>query len=191
MPHDVRVPDLWVCIGQVKHPPVLQERAIMRPALESNALPLSVQKNIADKLYDKRKLAALEIEQLVKSLAQKGEADRITELIDALNQFALSSQVGLLADTPAAPPSHPPICCYTVVQSPQLRPVHLSSPCPPLSLAPHSPMLAKAGCWVWQLPRWGWLLPLRGWSCQECCPKSCRPSSTPSQMQMPVCGTMQ
>ncbi|GAB4814784.1 hypothetical protein N2152v2_001830 [Parachlorella kessleri] len=83
-----------------------------------SALPPTVVKNIGDKLYEKRKAAALEIEQLVKTLRQQGRGDRVMELIDALIQYALSSQsnarkgglLGLaatavgLAAAPAAPP---------------------------------------------------------------------------------------
>lgn len=59
-----------------------------------SALPPSVVRNIADKLYDKRKLAALEIEQLVKREAAAGHTERIMELASALGTYALSSQVG-------------------------------------------------------------------------------------------------
>jgi hypothetical protein len=58
-----------------------------------SALPPTVVKNIADKLYEKRKSAALEIEQLVKTLKQQGKTERILDIIDGLIQYALSSQV--------------------------------------------------------------------------------------------------
>lgn len=57
------------------------------------ALPRSVVQNIADPKYDKRKAAALEIEQLVKREAAAGRAARVQELVAALSAFALSSQV--------------------------------------------------------------------------------------------------
>jgi vacuole morphology and inheritance protein 14 len=46
-------------------------------------------------LYEKRKLAALEVEQLVKQLATQGNTRRIEEVIDLLvSAYATSSQVG-------------------------------------------------------------------------------------------------
>lgn len=54
----------------------------------------AVTKNIADKLYDKRKIAALEVEQLVKRLAGQGNTEAITDLVDLLNaSYSTSSQV--------------------------------------------------------------------------------------------------
>ncbi|PRW60313.1 VAC14-like protein isoform X1 [Chlorella sorokiniana] len=59
----------------------------------ATVLPLSVTRHIADKLYDKRKLAALEVEQLVKQLSASGNVQRISAVIDALvSQYATSSQ---------------------------------------------------------------------------------------------------
>lgn len=55
-------------------------------------LPPSVTKYIADKLYEKRKLAALEVEQLVKQLATAGKADAVSSVIDTLvGSYATSS----------------------------------------------------------------------------------------------------
>ncbi|KAL4443824.1 hypothetical protein ABPG75_011561 [Micractinium tetrahymenae] len=55
-------------------------------------LPLSVTKHIADKLYEKRKLAALEVEQLVKQLATAGRGAAVVDVIDTLvNSYATSS----------------------------------------------------------------------------------------------------
>lgn len=46
-------------------------------------------------LYEKRKLAALEVEQLVKRLSAGGNTERIAQIIDCLvNVYATSSQVG-------------------------------------------------------------------------------------------------
>ena len=54
----------------------------------------AVTKNIADKLYDKRKIAALEVEQLVKRLAQAGHTEAITALVDLITtNYSTSSQV--------------------------------------------------------------------------------------------------
>ncbi|KAL4449453.1 hypothetical protein ABPG77_007097 [Micractinium sp. CCAP 211/92] len=55
-------------------------------------LPPSVTKHIADKLYEKRKLAALEVEQLVKQLATAGKGAAVVDVIDTLvTNFATSS----------------------------------------------------------------------------------------------------
>jgi hypothetical protein len=43
-------------------------------------------------LYEKRKLAALEVEQVVKQLAGAGRTERIDEVISALTSYATSSQ---------------------------------------------------------------------------------------------------
>ncbi|KAL0036125.1 hypothetical protein WJX79_004382 [Trebouxia sp. C0005] len=56
-------------------------------------LPHSVVRGIGDKLYEKRKCAALEVEQLVKSLAAAGNTKRVGQIIDKLiEDFAFSPQ---------------------------------------------------------------------------------------------------
>ncbi|KAL0018783.1 hypothetical protein WJX77_010592 [Trebouxia sp. C0004] len=56
-------------------------------------LPHSVVRAIGDKLYEKRKCAALEVEQLVKSLAAAGNTKRVGQIIDKLiEDFAFSPQ---------------------------------------------------------------------------------------------------
>lgn len=56
-------------------------------------LPNSVVRSIGDKLYEKRKCAALEVEQLVKSLAASGNIKRVGQIIDKLiADFAFSPQ---------------------------------------------------------------------------------------------------
>lgn len=56
-------------------------------------LPYSVVRCIGDKLYEKRKTAALEVEQLVKTLAVAGNTKRVGLIIDRLVQdFAFSPQ---------------------------------------------------------------------------------------------------
>ncbi len=56
-------------------------------------LPHSVVRGIGDKLYEKRKCAALEVEQLVKSLAPAGNTKRVGQIIDKLiEDFAFSPQ---------------------------------------------------------------------------------------------------
>ena len=56
-------------------------------------LPYSVVRQIGDKLYEKRKGAALEVEQIVKNLAAAGNTRRVGQIIDRLVQdFAFSPQ---------------------------------------------------------------------------------------------------
>ena len=54
-------------------------------------LPTSVLRNLYDKLYEKRKAAALEVEQIVKSLAGAGDLHRVHALLSMLvRDYALS-----------------------------------------------------------------------------------------------------
>ncbi|KAG6530772.1 hypothetical protein ZIOFF_004530 [Zingiber officinale] len=56
-------------------------------------IPASVFRNLADKLYEKRKNAALEIEGIIKQLALSGEHDKISAVINLLiSEFAGSPQ---------------------------------------------------------------------------------------------------
>ena len=56
-------------------------------------LPHSVVRGIGDKLYEKRKCAALEVEQLVKSLTAAGNTKRVGQIINKLiEDFAFSPQ---------------------------------------------------------------------------------------------------
>ena len=56
-------------------------------------LPASVLRNIGDKMYEKRKIAALEVEQIMKKLAASGARDKIRILLGKLvNDYALSGQ---------------------------------------------------------------------------------------------------
>ncbi|KAM7484705.1 hypothetical protein LguiA_000714 [Lonicera macranthoides] len=58
-----------------------------------SAIPAFVLRNLSDKLYEKRKNAALEIEGIVKQLALAGDHDKITALIKLLtNEFTYSPQ---------------------------------------------------------------------------------------------------
>ncbi|KAG0456751.1 hypothetical protein HPP92_024539 [Vanilla planifolia] len=58
-----------------------------------SVIPASVFRNLADKLYEKRKNAALEIEGIVKQLAQTGEHDKISAVINLLvTEFTQSPQ---------------------------------------------------------------------------------------------------
>ncbi|KAL3696617.1 hypothetical protein R1sor_010693 [Riccia sorocarpa] len=50
-------------------------------------LPASVYRNISDKLYEKRKNAALEVEGAVKNYAAAGEHDKIAAIIDSLKFY--------------------------------------------------------------------------------------------------------
>ncbi|XP_076885337.1 protein VAC14 homolog [Bidens hawaiensis] len=57
------------------------------------AIPAAVLRNLSDKLYEKRKNAALEVEGIVKQLTAAGDHDKITALIKLLaNEFAYSPQ---------------------------------------------------------------------------------------------------
>lgn len=59
----------------------------------NDPLPATVQRTIGDKLYEKRKSAALEVEQLVKALAVGNQTARIHAIIDRLvNDYASSPQ---------------------------------------------------------------------------------------------------
>ncbi|XP_010271349.1 PREDICTED: protein VAC14 homolog [Nelumbo nucifera] len=75
-----------------------------------SVIPAAVLRNLADKLYEKRKNAALEVEGIVKQLAAAGDHDRITAVINMLiNDFTYSPQanhrkgglIGLAAATVA------------------------------------------------------------------------------------------
>ncbi|PKA55629.1 Protein VAC14 like [Apostasia shenzhenica] len=56
-------------------------------------IPSAVLRNLADKLYEKRKNAALEIEGIVKQLAQAGEHEKITAVVNLLvTDFTYSPQ---------------------------------------------------------------------------------------------------
>ncbi len=87
---------------------------------DADPLPAAVQRNIGDKLYEKRKSAALEVEQLVKALAVGNQTARINAIIDRLvNDYASSPQAncrkgGLLCLAAAAVglANHHPVCVY-------------------------------------------------------------------------------
>lgn len=69
---------------------------ILMAASVEELLPPVVVKNIGDKLYEKRKTAALEVEQLVKKLANSGNTVKIKQLVGRLvDDFALSGQANL------------------------------------------------------------------------------------------------
>ncbi|CAK9146249.1 unnamed protein product [Ilex paraguariensis] len=58
-----------------------------------SVVPASVLRNLSDKLYEKRKNAALEIENIVKQLTVAGEHDKIAAVINLLtNEFTYSPQ---------------------------------------------------------------------------------------------------
>ncbi|KAJ0763607.1 putative vacuole morphology and inheritance protein [Helianthus annuus] len=57
------------------------------------AIPAAVLRNLADKLYEKRKNAALEVEGIVKQLTVAGDHDKISAVIKLLvHEFTYSSQ---------------------------------------------------------------------------------------------------
>ncbi|KAK9805928.1 hypothetical protein WJX73_005859 [Symbiochloris irregularis] len=65
----------------------------MRAASQDQVLPTTVLRGIGDKLYDKRKSAALEVEQLVKQHAAQGNNDRIGTIVNKLvKDYAFSAQ---------------------------------------------------------------------------------------------------
>ncbi|KAL6577517.1 PtdIns(3,5)P(2) sythesis regulation factor [Orobanche minor] len=56
-------------------------------------IPAAVLRNLSDKLYEKRKNAALEVEGIVKQLAMAGDHDKITAVINLLaNEYTYSPQ---------------------------------------------------------------------------------------------------
>ncbi|KAK9063662.1 hypothetical protein SSX86_017533 [Deinandra increscens subsp. villosa] len=58
-----------------------------------SAIPAAVLRNLSDKLYEKRKNAALEVEGIVKQLTVAGDHDKITAVINLLvHEFTYSSQ---------------------------------------------------------------------------------------------------
>ncbi|XP_022882114.1 protein VAC14 homolog [Olea europaea var. sylvestris] len=58
-----------------------------------SVIPMAVLRNLSDKLYEKRKNAALEVEGIVKQLAMAGDHDKITAVINLLTtEFTHSAQ---------------------------------------------------------------------------------------------------
>ncbi|KAK9106930.1 hypothetical protein Syun_022941 [Stephania yunnanensis] len=58
-----------------------------------SVIPAAVLRNLSDKLYEKRKNAAQEIEEIVKQFAMAGDHDKIMAMINLLtNQFTSSPQ---------------------------------------------------------------------------------------------------
>ncbi|GKC43373.1 protein VAC14 [Tanacetum coccineum] len=58
------------------------------------AIPAAVLRNLSDKLYEKRKNAAIEVEGIVKQLTVAGDHDKITNLINLLtHDFTYSPQI--------------------------------------------------------------------------------------------------
>ncbi|KAJ6324298.1 hypothetical protein OIU76_011575 [Salix suchowensis] len=56
-------------------------------------IPAALLRNLSDKLYEKRKNAALEIEGIVKSLAAAGDHEKISAVINLLTmEFTTSPQ---------------------------------------------------------------------------------------------------
>ncbi|KAA3462718.1 protein VAC14-like protein [Gossypium australe] len=78
-----------------------------------SVIPASVLRNLSDKLYEKRKNAALEFEGIVKQLASSGDHEKISLVINLLTtEFVYSPQanhrkgglIGLAAATQIVPP---------------------------------------------------------------------------------------
>ncbi|XP_051144677.1 protein VAC14 homolog [Andrographis paniculata] len=58
-----------------------------------SVIPAAVLRNLSDKLYEKRKIAALEVEGIVKQLAVAGDHDKISAVINLLaNEYTYSPQ---------------------------------------------------------------------------------------------------
>ncbi|KAK9121862.1 hypothetical protein Syun_019531 [Stephania yunnanensis] len=58
-----------------------------------SVIPMALLRNLSDKLYEKRKNATQEIEEIVKQLAMAGDHDKITTMINLLtNEFTSSPQ---------------------------------------------------------------------------------------------------
>ncbi|KAK9810224.1 hypothetical protein WJX72_006988 [[Myrmecia] bisecta] len=69
------------------------QRTVTASSSTGGKFNLSVVRSIGDKLYEKRKTAALEVEQVVKLLASQGNTKRVGAIIDKLvEDFAFSSQ---------------------------------------------------------------------------------------------------
>ncbi|VFQ69810.1 unnamed protein product [Cuscuta campestris] len=65
----------------------------MSAAKALTVVPAAVLRNLSDKLYEKRKNAALELEGIVKQLAAAGDHDKITSVINLLaHEYAYSPQ---------------------------------------------------------------------------------------------------
>ncbi|RAL48082.1 hypothetical protein DM860_017873 [Cuscuta australis] len=65
----------------------------MATAEALSVIPAAVLRNLSDKLYEKRKNAALELEGIVKQLAVAGDHDRITAVVKLLSEdYAYSPQ---------------------------------------------------------------------------------------------------
>lgn len=66
----------------------------------NRAFPHFLHNNCIMQMYDRRKIAALEVESLVKSLVKEGKMSEVYDLVDLLAaKFALSSQVPFLLAT--------------------------------------------------------------------------------------------
>ncbi len=100
------------------------------PAAEE-LLPPAVLRQIGDKLYEKRKAAALEVEQVVKRLAAHNDQHRLRLIIDKLiSEYAFSNQANARKVIIAAvlQPEQYPLCSLL-----QLGIPHVHHPRPHLS----------------------------------------------------------
>lgn len=67
--------------------------SVMSSHDQEQLLPVAVLRNIGDKMYEKRKLAALEVEQIMKKLASSGEGEKVKHLLGKLvDEYAVSGQ---------------------------------------------------------------------------------------------------
>ncbi|KAG6407601.1 hypothetical protein SASPL_130597 [Salvia splendens] len=88
------------CVSLVSTSPLRREETLATRLLHGfsmadalSVVPAAVLRNLSDKLYEKRKNAALEVEGIVKQLAMSGDHDKITALINLLtNEYTYSPQ---------------------------------------------------------------------------------------------------
>jgi vacuole morphology and inheritance protein 14 len=63
-----------------------------KPVVETPPLSATIVRNLSDKLYEKRKMGALELEQLIRDSKEGKDAEKINTIIGFItSQFALSS----------------------------------------------------------------------------------------------------
>lgn len=63
-----------------------------KPVVETPPLSANIVRNLSDKLYEKRKMGALELEQLIRDSKDAKDTEKINTIINFItSQFALSS----------------------------------------------------------------------------------------------------
>ena len=110
-------------------------RGMSAPEVTSSVLAQSIVRNLGDKLYEKRKAAALEVEQIIKDLVEAKDSERIASIITTLTSLVYSNQGnskkgGLIA------------LAATAIGLAEVRVLHA---CAGGCLAPSQPFCAPAG----------------------------------------------